>query len=226
MWMKLNHFMRAEPSVVKSWIKRGKSEFYLLNQGKGQCRKESWEVRREFEKKLPSDLGQWRLNRKSIFSSLLLYQRTRKSEISNWQLLKNLQKERMSADVIFKRQESPGPFKICANFPHYLRKNNTQKTVSLNQRNISLNWRKFCWFKKMFFNVNKSISLDQRKFFWINKTFFNSKEFFLWPYIKEMYFDSKKCFLDSKKLFSQCTGKNLRNNLLNFIIFERRQFFL
>ena len=30
---------------------------------------------------------------------------------------------------------------------------------------ISLNWRKFCWFKTIFFNVNKSISLDQRKFY-------------------------------------------------------------
>ena len=72
----------------------------------------------------------------------------------------------------------------------------TQKTVSLNQRNIfwymvkekvSLNWRKFRWFKKNFFNVNKSISLDQRKFFWINKTIFNSKKFFLSPHIKEMF---------------------------------------
>ena len=53
---------------------------------------------------------------------------------------------------------------------------------------ISLNWKKFCWFNKIFFNVNKSISFDQRKFFWINKTFFNSKKFFLWPYIKETVF--------------------------------------
>ena len=29
---------------------------------------------------------------------------------------------------------------------------------------ISLNWRKFCWFKKIFFNVNKSIYLDQKIF--------------------------------------------------------------
>ena len=52
---------------------------------------------------------------------------------------------------------------------------------------ISLNWRKFCWFKKIFFNVNKSISLDRRKFVWINKSFFNSKKVFPWPYIKEMF---------------------------------------
>ena len=61
---------------------------------------------------------------------------------------------------------------------------------------ISLNSRKFCWFKKIFFSVNKSISLDQRKFFWINKTYFNSKKLFLWPYIKETVlsvFLKKKC---------------------------------
>ena len=52
---------------------------------------------------------------------------------------------------------------------------------------IYLNWRKFCWFKNIFFNINKSISSDQREFFWINKTFFNSKKFFLWLYIKEMF---------------------------------------
>ena len=73
----------------------------------------------------------------------------------------------------------------------------TQKTASLNQRYISLiygqgknslNWRKFCWLKQIFFNVNKYISLVQRTFFWIKKTFFNSKKFFLWPYIKETVF--------------------------------------
>ena len=53
---------------------------------------------------------------------------------------------------------------------------------------ISFNWRMFCWFKQIFFNVNKSISLDPRHFFWINKTFFNLKKFFLWPYIKEIFF--------------------------------------
>ena len=53
----------------------------------------------------------------------------------------------------------------------------------------SLNWRKFRWFKKKFFNVNKSIFLDQRKFYlaysnaqicliqrnfvWIRETFFS-----------------------------------------------------
>ena len=31
--------------------------------------------------------------------------------------------------------------------------------------NIPLNWRKFCWSKKNFFNVNKFIFLDQRKYF-------------------------------------------------------------
>ena len=64
------------------------------------------------------------------------------------------------------------------------------------QKTVSLNW-KFCWFKKMCFNVNKSISLDHIHFFLINKTFFNSKKYFLLPYIKKMFFDSKK-------LFSQC----------------------
>ena len=49
----------------------------------------------------------------------------------------------------------------------------------------------------MFFNINKSISLDQRTFFSINKTFFNSKKNFFERI-------SKKCFIDSKKLFSQC----------------------
>ena len=44
----------------------------------------------------------------------------------------------------------------------------------------------------MFFNVNKSISLDQRNFFWINKTFFNSSKFFLWPYVREMFFSYKE----------------------------------
>ena len=43
---------------------------------------------------------------------------------------------------------------------------------------ISSNWIKFCWIKKMFFNVCKTISFDQRKFFWINKTFFDSKKLF------------------------------------------------
>ena len=51
----------------------------------------------------------------------------------------------------------------------------------------SLNWRKFCWFKKICFNVNKTIPLDLSNFFWINKAFFNSKKFFLWSYIKEMF---------------------------------------
>ena len=56
------------------------------------------------------------------------------------------------------------------------------------KENISLNWRKFCWLKKIFFNTNKSISLDQRKFFGIKKTFFNSKKCYLSPYIKETVF--------------------------------------
>ena len=63
---------------------------------------------------------------------------------------------------------------------------------------ISLNWRKFCWFKKIFFNVNKSISWGQSTFFWINKTFFNSKKCFLWPCIHEMFFWFKE------SVFSVC----------------------
>ena len=63
---------------------------------------------------------------------------------------------------------------------------------------ISLNWRKFCWFKKKFFNVNKSISLDQRIFFLINKTFFNSKKFSSFTVYQ------RNLSLISKKLFSQC----------------------
>ena len=61
---------------------------------------------------------------------------------------------------------------------------------------ISLNWKKFCWFKNIFFNVNKSISLDQRKFFELTELFLIQRNFF---------FDGvlKKCFFDSKKLFSQ-----------------------
>ena len=57
---------------------------------------------------------------------------------------------------------------------------------------ISLNWRKFCWFKQIFFSVNKYFSLDQKNFFWINKTFFNSKLFLFRPYIKEMFLQFKK----------------------------------
>ena len=53
---------------------------------------------------------------------------------------------------------------------------------------ISLNWRKFYWLKKFFFNVYKSIFLDERIFFWNTKTFFNLKKFFRWPYIKETFF--------------------------------------
>ena len=87
-------------------------------------------------------------------------------------------------------------------FDRFCRCLNTQKTVSLNQRNIfliygqkkiSFGWRKFCRFKKMFFNVNNYISLNQRTFFWINKTFFDRI--------------FKKCFFNSKKLFSQWTLK-------------------
>ena len=59
---------------------------------------------------------------------------------------------------------------------------------------ISLNWRKFCWFKNIFFNTNKSISLDQRNFFWIDKTLFNSKKFFLQQYTKEMFLWFKETF--------------------------------
>ena len=73
-------------------------------------------------------------------------------------------------------------------FKHTPRKQFFWYTV---KEKISLNWRKFCWFKKIFFKVNKSISLDQRTFFWINETFFNSKKFFLDRI--------------SKKLFSQCS---------------------
>ena len=72
----------------------------------------------------------------------------------------------------------------------------TEKTVSLNQKNISLicdqrknffEFKKVLLVQKKFFNVNKSISLDQRKFLWINKSFFNPKKLFLWPYIKEIF---------------------------------------
>ena len=61
---------------------------------------------------------------------------------------------------------------------------------------ISLHWRKFCWFKKIFFNLNKSISWDQRNFFELTK---------LSLIQRNLFFDriSKKCFFDSKKLFSQ-----------------------
>ena len=52
---------------------------------------------------------------------------------------------------------------------------------------IPLNWRKFFYFNKIFFNINKSISLGQRQFFWINKTSFNSKKFFHWHTVKEMF---------------------------------------
>ena len=53
---------------------------------------------------------------------------------------------------------------------------------------ISLNWRKFCRFKKNFFSINKSICLHQKKLFLINKTFYTSKTFFFfWPQIKKMF---------------------------------------
>ena len=40
-----------------------------------------------------------------------------------------------------------------------------RKQFLWNKKNISLNYRKFSWFKIIFFNVKKSISLDQRKFY-------------------------------------------------------------
>ena len=92
---------------------------------------------------------------------------------------------------------------------------------------ISLIQRKNVWIKETFFyptvivkyTVKEKISLNWRKFFWFKTIFFNVKNLFLW--IKENFFEltklssikknfffdriSKKCFFDSKKLFSHCT---------------------
>ena len=63
---------------------------------------------------------------------------------------------------------------------------------------ISLNWRKFCWLKK--------ISLIYtNQFLWIKEIFFELTNLSLIQRI--FFFDriSKECFFDSKKLLSQCT---------------------
>ena len=91
---------------------------------------------------------------------------------------------------------------------------------------ISLNWKKFCSLKKIFFNANKSTSLDQRKIFWINKTFFNFKEIFSFTVDqRNVSLIQRNCFLSEEKIiltnvwyifyFTKCLTGNLKNTTEN-----------
>ena len=69
---------------------------------------------------------------------------------------------------------------------------------------ISLNWRKFCWFKNIFYDPKVGDLITLKKiFFESTKLSSIQRNFFFDCISKKFFFRSKKYFFGSKKLFSQ-----------------------